>query len=41
MTMAGRIADSDWELIIKVHLNGAYSVTKAAWPYLLRGINLP
>ena len=26
--------DSDWEMIIRVHLNGAYSVTNAAWPYM-------
>jgi 3-hydroxyacyl-CoA dehydrogenase/3a,7a,12a-trihydroxy-5b-cholest-24-enoyl-CoA hydratase len=25
--------DSDWDLIFKVHLHGAYKVTKAAWPY--------
>jgi multifunctional beta-oxidation protein len=29
-----RMQDSDWEMIIRVHLNGAYSVTKAAWPYM-------
>ena len=26
-----KMADQDWELIQRVHLNGAYSVTKAAW----------
>jgi 3-hydroxyacyl-CoA dehydrogenase/3a,7a,12a-trihydroxy-5b-cholest-24-enoyl-CoA hydratase len=25
--------DLDWDLIMKVHLKGAYSVTKAAWPH--------
>ena len=25
--------DIDWDLIMKVHLKGAYSVTKAAWPH--------
>jgi 3-hydroxyacyl-CoA dehydrogenase/3a,7a,12a-trihydroxy-5b-cholest-24-enoyl-CoA hydratase len=25
---------ADWDLIYKVHLYGAYSVTKAAWPYM-------
>lgn len=25
------MSDEDWDLIIKVHLEGAYSVTKAAW----------
>lgn len=24
----------DWDLIMKVHLKGAYSVTKAAWKYM-------
>lgn len=26
--------DVDWNLIMKVHLFGAYSCTKAAWPYM-------
>lgn len=30
------MTDTDWELIRKVHLDGAYRVTKAAWPYLLK-----
>jgi len=25
--------DQDWELIFRVHVQGAYKVTKAAWPY--------
>jgi NAD(P)-dependent dehydrogenase (short-subunit alcohol dehydrogenase family) len=29
-----RMTDSDWDMIVRVHLNGAYSVTKAAWPYM-------
>ena len=24
----------DWDLIIKVHLKGAFSVTRAAWPIM-------
>lgn len=42
----GNMKDLDWgklccnfyalftDLIVKVHLNGAYSCTKAAWPYM-------
>jgi NAD(P)-dependent dehydrogenase (short-subunit alcohol dehydrogenase family) len=26
-----KMTDLDWDLIMKVHLKGAYSVTKAAW----------
>jgi len=29
-----KMTDLDWDLIMKVHLKGAYSVTKAAWPYM-------
>jgi len=29
-----KMKDVDWELIMKVHLFGAYTVTKAAWPYM-------
>jgi len=25
------MTDVDWDLIIKVHMKGTYSVTKAAW----------
>jgi NAD(P)-dependent dehydrogenase (short-subunit alcohol dehydrogenase family) len=25
------MTDNDWDLIMKVHLKGTYSVTKAAW----------
>eukprot|EP01103_Thecamoeba_quadrilineata_P001253 TRINITY_DN11105_c0_g1_i1.p1 TRINITY_DN11105_c0_g1~~TRINITY_DN11105_c0_g1_i1.p1 ORF type:complete len:305 (+),score=68.81 TRINITY_DN11105_c0_g1_i1:43-957(+) len=25
--------DQDWDIIFRVHVNGAYKVTKAAWPY--------
>lgn len=28
------MTDLDWDLIFKVHVKGAYSVTKAAWPYM-------
>lgn len=29
-----KMKQADWDLIYKVHLFGAYSVTKAAWPYM-------
>jgi len=29
-----KMKEADWDLIYKVHLYGAYSVTKAAWPYM-------
>jgi len=29
-----KMKDIDWDLIMKVHLKGTYSVTKAAWPIL-------
>jgi len=28
-----KMQELDWDLVIKVHLKGAFSVTKAAWPY--------
>jgi NAD(P)-dependent dehydrogenase (short-subunit alcohol dehydrogenase family) len=27
-----KMTDMDWDLIMKVHLKGTFSVTKAAWP---------
>lgn len=30
-----RMSDQDWDLIMTVHVKGAYSVTKAAWPIML------
>lgn len=30
-----KMTDQDWELIYKVHVDGAYSVTKAAWPHMV------
>ena len=27
-----KMTDLDWDLIMKVHLKGTFSVTKAAWP---------
>jgi len=30
-----KMKDVDWDLIFKVHVNGAYKVTKAAWPYMM------
>ncbi|NGY05592.1 peroxisomal multifunctional enzyme type 2 [Solimonas terrae] len=29
-----KMSRDDWDLIMKVHVNGAFSVTHAAWPYL-------
>eukprot|EP01061_Rhynchopus_euleeides_P038806 TRINITY_DN6654_c0_g1_i1.p1 TRINITY_DN6654_c0_g1~~TRINITY_DN6654_c0_g1_i1.p1 ORF type:complete len:315 (+),score=167.99 TRINITY_DN6654_c0_g1_i1:66-1010(+) len=29
-----KMSDNDWDLIMKVHLRGAYSVTKAAWKHM-------
>ncbi|GMR44652.1 hypothetical protein PMAYCL1PPCAC_14847, partial [Pristionchus mayeri] len=26
--------EQDWDLVFKVHMKGAYAVTKAAWPYM-------
>jgi len=31
-----RMTDNDWELIVKVHIMGVYSVTKAAWGHMLQ-----
>jgi len=28
------MTEEDWDLVMKVHLKGAFSVTKAAWPYM-------
>lgn len=30
------MTDADWELVRKVHLDGAYKVTKAAWPHMVQ-----
>jgi 3-hydroxyacyl-CoA dehydrogenase/3a,7a,12a-trihydroxy-5b-cholest-24-enoyl-CoA hydratase len=30
-----KMKDKDWDLIYLVHVKGAYSVTKAAWPYMI------
>lgn len=27
------IKDEDWDLVIKVHVTGAYKCTRAAWPH--------
>ncbi len=32
----GKMSEDDWALVQKVHLEGAYKVTKAAWPHLLK-----
>ncbi len=29
-----KMADDEWDAVINVHLNGAYRVTRAAWPYM-------
>jgi len=29
-----KMTDNDWKLLHAVHLDGAYAVTKAAWPYM-------
>ena len=29
-----KMTENDWDLIMKVHLKGAYAVTKAAWKYM-------
>lgn len=29
-----KMTDDDWDIIYRVHLFGAYSVTKAAWPHM-------
>ena len=29
-----RTSDVDWDLVHKVHLRGAFSVTRAAWPHM-------
>lgn len=29
-----KMEDTDWDLVYKVHVEGAYKVTHAAWPYL-------
>lgn len=33
-TTFAKMSDEDWDLIQRVHLQGAYRVTKAAWPYM-------
>mmetsp|Transcript_16464 Transcript_16464/g.29692 ORF Transcript_16464/g.29692 Transcript_16464/m.29692 type:complete len:212 (+) Transcript_16464:115-750(+) len=29
-----KMTEDDWHLVLKVHLHGAYSVLKAAWPHM-------
>lgn len=29
-----KMSDEDWDLVYNVHVKGAYSVTKAAWPHM-------
>lgn len=29
-----RTSDNDWDLVHAVHLKGAFSVTRAAWPHM-------
>ncbi|MEM9257125.1 MAG: SDR family NAD(P)-dependent oxidoreductase [Pseudomonadota bacterium] len=33
-TSFAKMSGKDWELILSVHLNGAYRVTRAAWPIM-------
>src|SRR3990167_5437826 len=28
-----KMEDADWDLVYKVHVEGAYKVTRAAWPH--------
>ncbi len=30
-----KMSEEDWDLIMRVHLTGAFKVTRAAWPYML------
>ena len=32
-----KMEDADWELVYKVHVEGAYKGTRAAWPHLREG----
>ena len=32
-----RTSDSDWDLVHRVHLGGAFRVTRAAWPHMKKG----
>jgi multifunctional beta-oxidation protein len=27
-----KMTDEDWDLVVKIHLRGAYACTKAVWP---------
>jgi NAD(P)-dependent dehydrogenase (short-subunit alcohol dehydrogenase family) len=29
-----KMDDADWDLVYRVHVEGAYKVTRAAWPHL-------
>lgn len=31
-----RMRESDWDTIFQVHVKGAYAVTKAAWPHMMK-----
>mmetsp|Transcript_46760 Transcript_46760/g.100085 ORF Transcript_46760/g.100085 Transcript_46760/m.100085 type:complete len:360 (+) Transcript_46760:106-1185(+) len=31
-----KMTETDWDLVYRVHLKGAFSVTRAAWPYFLK-----
>ena len=31
-----KMSDMDWDLVMKVHVTGAYKCAKAAWPYFLK-----
>ena len=34
-----RMSDEDWDLIVRVHINGVHAVTKAAWPHMLEQVS--
>jgi len=35
-TSFSKMKDSDWDIIFRVHVYGAYKVTKAAWPHMMK-----
>jgi len=35
-TSFAKMTDAQWNIIMRVHLDGAYKVTKAAWPHMVK-----
>lgn len=35
-TSFNKMTDAEWDIIQRIHVNGAYKVTKAAWPHMLK-----